>query len=225
MRRATSLLGLALAGALSLSACTSEESAPATQTLTAATLASTSPATVPPTVSVTASAAATVERVSTPSPTSTSEATPLATVIEPAAAVSATPTGVDAVDAVVRALEEGDVESLLALVEYQQIECIWPPDGLGPAPLCEEGEPPGTVAAFFLGAQCEGYLTRDARGLIEAVSTISGSITVRELPKASQGALGWPRAEYMIEVGGSPQQQPARLSIAKGHIVSVTLGC
>lgn len=146
--------------------------------------------------------------------------------IEPTAAVSATPTGIDAVDAVVRALEEGDVESLLTLVEYQQIECIWPPpDGLGPAPLCEEGEPPGTMAAFFLGAQCEGYLTRDARGLIEAVSTISGSITVRELPMASQGALGWPRAEYTIEVGGSPQRQPARLSIANGHIVSVTLGC
>ncbi|MGD9933929.1 MAG: SH3 domain-containing protein [Dehalococcoidia bacterium] len=69
-----------------------------------------------------------------------------------------TRTGNAAVDAVISALESGDLEAIAALIGWQQVECEGgPPMGIGGPPECPEGVADGTPIDVIPGAACEGY--------------------------------------------------------------------
>lgn len=69
-----------------------------------------------------------------------------------------TRTGNAAVDAVMSALESGDLEAIAALIGWQQVECeAGPPMGIGGPPECPEGVADGTPIDVIPGAACEGY--------------------------------------------------------------------
>jgi len=95
--------------------------------------------------------------MSTPSATATPEATP-------PSPPGPRRTGDPALDAIIEAVEAHDVDALLGFVEYQEVPCSEPGEGMGGYPSCEAGEAAGTIVrALPLMDGCEGSWARDAR--------------------------------------------------------------
>jgi hypothetical protein len=93
-------------------------------------------------------------------------ATPTAGATATAAAAASQRTGIEAVDAVIAAIESGDIGALVALLRYTKVACVATPEGLSVDPPCD-GEPEGTLVEAVPMASCEGgyvpaALARDA---------------------------------------------------------------
>lgn len=65
-------------------------------------------------------------------------------------------TGVAVVDRFIAAMLAGDVPALQALVDYGQIGCVAQPQGIGSPPVCEQGQPEGTLVKVIGFSNCEG---------------------------------------------------------------------
>ncbi|MGE3962455.1 MAG: hypothetical protein AB7F65_12310 [Dehalococcoidia bacterium] len=101
----------------------------------------------------------------TPAPTSTVLPTPTPT---PPSPPGPRRTGDADLDAIIEAVEAGDVDSLAAAQRLEQVECATESQGIGSPPLCsDEGVEPGTMLTVASGASCEGFLTTRPRALIE----------------------------------------------------------
>jgi hypothetical protein len=82
--------------------------------------------------------------------------------------VGPVPTGVQAYDGIVAAVLDGDVQSLLALVEMQALGCVpSAPNELVIAPGCAAGEAEGTVVEVFPIGVCHPAFLRDTEPLLE----------------------------------------------------------
>jgi hypothetical protein len=90
--------------------------------------------------------------------------TPLSYVVPPVADLADLDverrSGINVIDAFLDALATENVGAMLALVSYQEMGCILEAEGIGGPPICEEGEPEGTVLQVLLAASCEGYFMR-----------------------------------------------------------------
>ncbi|MPZ99694.1 MAG: hypothetical protein GEU80_10230, partial [Dehalococcoidia bacterium] len=133
-------------------------------------------------------------------------------------------TGIPAVDSVLQMLEAGDLEGLIALVEYQQAGCTTVGEVGGP-PRCEPSEPPGTVVSVFPVVQCEGTFLRDARPALASI--VEGSLyAVVELPATPRSVPYWPAGEYRIIVKETPENpQGHAIVLERGRIVRTDSGC
>jgi hypothetical protein len=93
-------------------------------------------------------------------------------VVVPSPAVSAVPTrqtasrtNIPAVDAAIDAVLDRDDASLRNMLVYSQVACTAEAEGIGGPPLCEAGEPDGTLIEVVPVAQCEGFYARDGSEL------------------------------------------------------------
>ena len=146
----------------------------------------------------------------TPVPTATGSATPPAW---PAHHPADTRTGVEEVDAVIAALEAGDVDALVGLALVQELACV-PREtlpGIG-ALICEDGEQPEVPLRVFQASVCEGFFLREPQlrdhlaGFADAFLGVYAVVEVQE-PRRERGfgsAAPW---DYVIAV--TTREQPA----------------
>lgn len=85
---------------------------------------------------------------------------PAPTVADVADLDAARRSGIGPIDAFLDALAVGDLETMLSLIDYEQVGCVTEQAGIGGPPLCGEGEPEGTVLDVVISAQCEGHYVR-----------------------------------------------------------------
>lgn len=71
--------------------------------------------------------------------------------------------GIAVIDAFLDALAAGDLDALLGLVDYEQVGCVTEQNGIGGPPICDAGQPDGTLLDVIPAAQCEGhYIHRES---------------------------------------------------------------
>jgi hypothetical protein len=68
--------------------------------------------------------------------------------------------GVQIVDGIIAAMRARDAVALIALTDFDTVECTAEQTGIGGPPLCAPGEPVGTTVGVIWGASCEGYPIR-----------------------------------------------------------------
>jgi hypothetical protein len=86
-------------------------------------------------------------------------------------------TGIGPVDAIVRAVEAGDVEALVAVMGFAEVACAATPEPLALEPPCD-GAPDGSLVQAFPAVRCEGAFlspARAERALRQEVDLRSGS--------------------------------------------------
>lgn len=100
-----------------------------------------------------------------PAPAQTATATAHTAVTPATSTPSATAsptTGVAVVDRFIAAMLDGDLPALQALVDYRRIGCVTQPQGIGSPPVCEAGQPEGTLVKVIGFSNCEGGFSTEA---------------------------------------------------------------
>lgn len=135
--------------------------------------------------------------------TSTASPTPTATVVVTATPTATSTSGEDrgtgdaALDAIVRAVEERDVATLAALIEYQTLGCTFT-QGMGGPPKCEPGQDEGDPVRVFPFSACEGGWTPTGTTTLgrfaHEVDGLWAALAVEEHP----GTDGWPVPDTLL---------------------------
>ncbi len=171
----------------------------------------------------------------TPGPTATEPIVPTATVtLTPAPTGTATataPSGDDrrtgdpALDAIVHAVADRDVGTLVGLMEMQTVGCTHA-QGIGGPPKCEPHQAEGDQSTVFPLTSCEGEWSRSPGWLLgRAVHQAQG------LYAALQAPDGWtifedaPETDTFLVFHADNMQRGFRLNVTDGRITSMTLGC
>lgn len=214
---------LAVVAALGLTGCSDEsEEAVASATVT-------SVATVEATAAATEAGFATAESTSSSTATATpNPGDPMEPVDVPTPEPrlwhdGPVPTGVEAYDGIVAAVLDGDVQSLLVLVEMQALECVpSAPNELVIAPGCAAGEAEGTVVEVFPIGVCHPQFLRDAEPLLEQmVAEMRGLYGIAVEREGGQARVVFAGDEF------GPGYDPAYVAYVSevGRIVEIHHSC
>ncbi len=134
-------------------------------------------------------------------------------------------TGVDELDEIVVAVEEGDVAALMERTLVQSVPCTTE-QGAGGPPKCDEGDEQSTPYDVFPVVGCEGGWTDDPEGLWSRL--IRESRGLYAATEAGFETAEWPQSEWFLVfhreyVDGDAG---ARLHVdANGWIVAYWEGC
>ena len=138
-------------------------------------------------------------------------------------------TGLEAVDAVIRAVESGDVDRLVGRARMRSLPCgPDTPEGFALAPPCEPGEAEGTPAEIFPAAACEVYWPRDPRPVLRGVVEQAGPLYAVVRTPADRPANGlFPTSEYLVVFEPKPDSHVFGLGlyIDGESLVAVEAGC
>ena len=135
----------------------------------------------------------------------------------------------DDLEAVLEAVEIGDVLTLLNLLGFAVLACTDEPAG-GGSPECEQGEASGTMVAVFPFAACEPEWLRTTA--IEAALTEVATLSpVRLAVVSTPGGYGRVPSEYVAVFAGPDPRLDGRpdrglaVAVRGGRIVEITLAC
>jgi hypothetical protein len=139
-------------------------------------------------------------------------------------------TGVAEFDRLIRLVDDGDIDGLVASVNLTDLACVTEVEGLGGPPECLDGEAEGTLVAVMPFAACEGTYIRS-----DGLAPMFESMLVKpQLHSAfalkQRGTSDFPIGDYglvftvedAVDIGATGLM----LGIsADGEIVSVWRGC
>lgn len=175
-------------------------------------------------------------------------ATPRVAVVEPADPLlpPASPTGVDEVDAVIKAVLSRDLDATRALVRHTSTACT-SAEGIGGPPKCASTttedadgktrvftEEDGTLVDVLPLSVCEGeYARDDAIGQVAArLAAPEGGVVERvyaiyRVPDGEFEAPYWPAGEYAVVFANRQDDElwGTTVRIADGGIVRIDFGC
>lgn len=212
-------LVLAVLALLLAAACSGDDarttSTPPLTTTTAASVTVTSRASATSTTAPTI--APTTVPTMAPTPTATSAITPIPSEF----------TGLPAVDAVIAAVLNTDLDRLAGLVQLRSVPC-GPQSGAGSPPNCPAGQPTGTPVQVFPVATCEGEWRAEAavRASLQPLLSAPQLYAVYGMPSQFQQLM--PDGQYVAVFSRTAPGQGrvgAGVVIAGGHIVGVWYGC
>lgn len=131
-----------------------------------------------------------------------------------------TRTGNAEIDAVLEAVESGQVEDLHALLQFSTLECTRQ-DGLGGPPKCLEGEDEGTVveALPFLGGE-GSFLRKEQLENWKGVD-VTGIYAIYDVSPEVYSDEYYPAGEQTILLASSRDDQPIALRLIDGKIVRI----
>lgn len=135
-----------------------------------------------------------------------------------------TRTGIPIIDGAIAAVHRGDHETLVQNIHPTEIECVAVQQGIGSPPLCEPGEPPGTVIEVLPSSQCEGHYARldgyDGHGLVSKAPRIYAVYETGEQP----GGGLFPAGDYglLFALGNGLSRQ---LFVSSDGLVQMSDGC
>lgn len=131
-----------------------------------------------------------------------------------------TRTGITAIDSILAAVQSGEPQKLIALINYTVAPCTTA-DGLGGPPKCNAGEPQGTKLEVLpiLGSE-GGFIRKSEMGKWQGVQA-NGIYSIYRIADNATAEEYYPAGEYVILLT-APENQPAiALRVANGGIVRI----
>ncbi len=136
-------------------------------------------------------------------------------------------TGDAALDLIIQAVEDRDIEALAPLVVHPTVACTTA-QGLGGPPKCEDGMPEGTELQVFPYAACEGSWTRfGVQNIASFATRTAGPWGVINVDSYWGSTDGWesPDTFLAFHTAAPSEGQISYLEIADGRIVRASYGC
>lgn len=132
------------------------------------------------------------------------------------------PTGVPAIDQVVRATLAGDADAIMALLQYERMGCVVPQQEGSPPP-CQTGEAPGTIVDSFPIGGCGGTNERPE----EARRAVGNTVRAQPIELYSVFRPGAGDADFHIvfAYAGVPERSGFIFEMKDGGIALLRQTC